>query len=202
MTSQERIQYIFESSRRSAPAWIEKGKGLLLAAETLNTELLQLCNKYLPSIPGNIEPKFIGLMDGVMLLLGLAIENVIKGFIVANKPDFESISSLNRYKFNSSGGHGIKEMVVFNIKDLIQIEKDLLERLEVTIIWAGKYNSPRKINCNFKNIDSIHPSFREKDFYNCSILFKKIESLTMAKWDQNENLVWNWCDKYESLNNK
>jgi hypothetical protein len=131
MTSKENMQYIFESANRSAPAWIDKGKGLLLAAETLNTELLNVCDQYLSApLPDIIQPKFIGLMDGLMLLLGLAIENAIKGFIVANKPDFNSISELDIYKISSSGGHGIKEMVVFNIKELSPIEIDLLERLE------------------------------------------------------------------------
>lgn len=202
MTIQENLQHFVESTNRSAPAWLEQGKGLLLAAETLNTELLQLCDQFNPSIPDNIQPKFLGLMDGLMLLLGLSIENAIKGFIIANKPDFKNYSDLDTYKFNSSGGHAIKEMVDFNIKPLEPIEVDLLERLQEAIIWAGKYNSPRKTNKICRNIDSIHPSFQEKDFYNCSILFNRIELLTMHKWEQTESLYWIWCDNYKSANDK
>ena len=202
MTSQEELQYFVETTTRSAPTWLEKGKKLLLAAETLNIELLKLCYKHIPSIPDDVEPKFMGLMDSLMLLLGLSIENAIKGFIIANKPNFENFSDLDKYKFNSLGGHGINEMVGISIGPLDPIEIDLLERLQETVIWAGKYNSPRKTNKNCVNINSIHPAFREKDFYNCSLLFNKIELLTLQKWDQTENLYWQWCDNHDPIKSK
>lgn len=197
MILKEELQYFVETTTRSAPTWIEKGKKLLLAAETLNTELLRLCSKHIPTIPDDIEPKFMGLMDSLMLLLGLSIENAIKGFIIANKPNFENLSDLDQYKFNSLGGHGIIEMVRFNIDPLDPIEIDLLERLQESVIWSGKYNTPRKTNKNCVNINSIHPAFKEKDFYNCSLLFNKIDSLMLKKWDKTENLYWQWCDNHE-----
>jgi hypothetical protein len=198
MTSQKDLQYFFESTYRSGPTWLDKGKKILLAAEILNTELLQLCCKYRNSIPNDIEPMFMGLMDSLMLLLGLSIENAIKGFIVSIKPDFENFSELDKYKLNSLGGHDIIEMVKVNIGPLDPIEINLLERLQESLIWAGKYNSPKRPSKNYATINSIHPAFGDKDFYNCSILFHKIELLAFQKWDQTENQYWQWCDNQES----
>ena len=194
MTSQKDLQYFADSTNRSAPAWLEKGRKILLAAEILNTELLQLCNKYTNSFPDEIEPKFMGLMDSLMLLLGLSIENAIKGFIISNLPDFEKVSDLDKYRFNSIGGHGIKQMVEFNINPLDPIEIDLINRLQESVIWAGKYNAPKNPN----STNSIHPAFRDKDFHNCLILFNKIELLTVQNWDKTENQYWKWCDNHES----
>jgi hypothetical protein len=200
--SQKELLYLVDTTTRSALSWLEKGKKILLAAEILNTELLKLCYKYTKSFPDDVEAKFMGLMDSLMLLLGLSIENAIKGFIIANKPDFEKLSELDKYKFNSLGGHDIKQMVGFNIGPLEPIEIDLIERLQESVIWAGKYNAPKKPNKSFENTDSIHPVFRDKDFYNCTILFNKIELLTIQKWDKTENQYWQWCDNHEPMNDK
>jgi hypothetical protein len=197
MASQKDLQHFIDSSNRSAPAWLEKGKKILLAAEILNIELLQLCYKYTNSFPDEIEPKVMGLMDSLMLLLGLSIENAIKGFIISNLPDFEKVSELDKYKFNSLGGHGIMQMVEFNISPLDPIEIDLIERLQESVIWAGKYNAPKKPNKFNESTNSIHPAFMEMDFHYCSILFNKIELLTLQNWDKTENQYWKWCDNHE-----
>jgi hypothetical protein len=197
MTTKEELQYYVETTTRSAPAWIEKGQKLLLAAETLNEELLRLCSTYMPTFPDEVEPKFMGLMDSLMLLLGLSIENAIKGLIIANKPDFENLSDLEKYKYNSLGGHGIIDMIRLNIDPLDPIEIDLIERLQESIIWSGKYNAPKKPNKRCNTINSIHPAFKDKDFYNSSQLFKRIDSLMQKKWNETENLYWKWCDNHE-----
>jgi len=202
MKLEQDLQYFIDTTNRSAPAWLEKGRKILLAAEILNTELLQLCNKYTNSFPDDVESKFMGLMDSLMLLLGLSIENAIKGFIIANKPDFEKPSELDKYKFNSLGGHGIKQMVEFNIGPLDPIEIDLLNRLQESVIWAGKYNAPKKPNKSCENTVSIYPAFRDKDFHNCLILFNNIESLTVQIWDKSEKQYWQWCDNHEPIKDK
>lgn len=191
------LQYFFDTTTRSAPSWLEKGKKLLIAAEILNTELLHLCQKYTNSFPDDMEAKFMGLMDSLMLLLGLSIENAIKGFIISNKPDFEKFEELHKYKINSLGGHDIKQMVEFNIGPIEPIEIDLLERLQESLIWAGKYNAPKKPKKSHENTDSIHPAFRDKDFHNCIVLFKRIELFTIQKWDKTESQYWQWCDNHE-----
>jgi hypothetical protein len=202
MTSQKDLQYFIDTSNRSAPSWLEKGKKILLAAEILNTEFLQLYQKYSNSFPDDIELKLMGLMDSLMLLLGLAIENAIKGLIISNLPDFENVSDLEKHKFNSLGGHGIKQMVEFNISPLDPIEIDLIERLQESVIWAGKYNAPKKPNKINENSNSIHPAFGDKDFHNCLLLFNKIDLLTMQNWEKTENQYWRWCDNHEPWTTK
>jgi len=192
------LKFQFDSFFRSASAWIEKGKGLLIAAGIINKELLSVSKKYSQSIPEELIIKFSGLIDSLQLLLGFAIENAIKGNIIANKPDFKDISELNEFMFNDLGGHGIINMVKSNIGSINSAEYDLLTRLQESIIWAGRYNSPKilktKKNKKLNNIKSTHPEFNENDFKICLQLFDKIEKSTMDKWEKNEILYFNWHD--------
>lgn len=192
---EENLELDIESWTRSATAWIEKGKRLLISADILNKELLSLCGEFAPDIPDELQQKFLGLMDSLLLLMGFSIENAIKGNIIANKPDYTKISELNLYNFNAKGGHGILSMVIHNMNNITAFEKDLLQRLELSIIWAGRYNSPKRFEEN-KKVGAIHPGFKENDFETCSKLFEKIEKSTYEKWEKNENSFYDWRDSY------
>ncbi|HKJ81555.1 MAG TPA: hypothetical protein VJ954_05980 [Ignavibacteriaceae bacterium] len=189
------LDFQFNSFYRSATEWSEKGRGLLTSAEIINTELLSISIRNTQKIPDELTTKFGGLIDSLQLLLGFAIENAIKGNIIASRPDFKDISELNQYKFNDLGGHGIVNMVKANIEQISSSEIDLLDRLQESIIWAGRYNSP-KYPINNKNINSIHPEFSSNDFKICSQLFEKIEKSTIKKWEKNETRYYSWKDSY------
>jgi hypothetical protein len=194
----DELHLYFESCSRSAPDWLEKGKGLLIIAEIINKELLDICHNYDPCPPDEIQPKFLGLIDALMLLLGFSLENAIKGYIVSHKPDYQDISELYQLKFNASGGHGIHEMISFNIKNITSREQDLLLRIEQSLIWAGRYNSPKNYKKNKNKIIGIHPDFREKDFNYGKQLFEKIERFTNELWEKNEKLFLIWYDSNKS----
>jgi hypothetical protein len=186
------LKFYFESSFRSAPDWIEKGKRILLSAGIINKELLEICQNYAPSPPDELQPKFMGLMDALMLLLGISLENSIKGFIISNKPDYKDIVELNQFKFNAFGGHGIYEMISSNFNNLTKGETDLLGRIEQSLIWAGKYNSPKNYKTFDNRIIDIYPEFREKDYFYGKQLFEKIEKATLELWEKTgkDFLIW------------
>jgi len=188
------LHVYFESCSRSAPDWIEKGKGLLIVADIINQELLSIFNDYGPCPPDEIQPKSIGLMDALMLLLGFSLENAIKGYMVSHKPDYHNISELKQYNYNASGGHGIHKMITSNMQDINQIEEEFLHRIEQALRWAGRYKSPKKYNKNENKITGIHPELNTMDYQHGKQLFEKIEKSTIELWDKNEALYYKWLE--------
>lgn len=83
----------------------------------------------------------VGLMKGAMLLLGLSLENALKGALVhRSKPD------LSNDRLRSDHFHDVPHDL-FAIAQKLDLslddaQRELLERLTMFVQWASKYQAP------------------------------------------------------------
>lgn len=198
MDKYEQVESLFHSTFRDAYSWVDRAEKHLIVSEIIHNELFIVLENH-PDIPDEITQKVMALLESYLLLCGLAFENLVKGLIISIKPDFNDKKELNAYKWNTKGGHGIKEMFDYNFQSLDETEKELIERLEEFLIWAGKYEIPLESN---KYIKSKFPknleNFKSTDKIVAESIFEKIKLVIEKNWEQNEKLYWNWKDKYFS----
>ena len=119
--------------------WVEKSQGLLYCARVLIDQLASIWQ--FPSHSRTLET--LGLFDSILLLLGFALENLIKGVYISNNPGIVNDGKLDRSEWKYEGGHGILKYAGKLLK-LEPDEVDLLVRLQEYIVWAGRYPIPTK----------------------------------------------------------
>lgn len=93
-----------------------------------------------------------------MLLMGHAIENLIKGIIICqmwinNPDDFDEITNLKNLILKRKNGSNPTIITTHNFRELLDVdvvnivasedEKKLLKDLEVSIKWGGRYPAPK-----------------------------------------------------------
>lgn len=112
----------------------------------------------------------VGAMKGVMLLMGLAVENALKGAFVHEFPPDTSGGRLKSTHFQDNGRQhdliAIAEKMNFLISDEYQ---PLLERLTIFVQWASKYQAPLR--------NSEHVNASGKLYFRPSMDFTLVEKL-------------------------
>lgn len=102
------------------------------------------------------------------ILMGLAIENLMKGILISENPDY-----IKNGKINSeiSSGHNL-EFLSKKIETLsfIEKEKEIFKILSMVIPYWGKYPIPK----NFNQLES-EIFMTEKWFYDLIELYSKLE---------------------------
>jgi hypothetical protein len=152
--------------------WLEKAQGQRYCAEVLKNHLLE--NLALPRARRRVET--LGLVNSTLFLLGQAFENLIKGVMVAKDPglvDFDLFDIKNLKKVD--GGHGISSLACALVS-LESDEEELLDRLQESIYWAGRFPIPLTSK---RYYESNHPvnkhQFNVIDFEVSDRLFNKLE---------------------------
>ena len=116
------------------------------------------------------ERNYEGVGLAILLLAGLAIENLAKGLWILENP--EELSN-DRLPKRLSKGH---EMTVdlFQEADirLTTKEKAFITRLQVFVTWAGRYPVPKHVD-NMK----VQKTFRTDDFEQFKKLFDRLKAL-------------------------
>ena len=196
MTQKNNIEFHLEMVSHHALEWLDKAKQHKYIGEILNEKVLVAFENY----NDNSEEetfRLSALIEAMLYHLALALELIIKGFIISQKPDFSNVRELYAYKWNASGGHGIKEMINFNFRNFKSDELELTKRLEEYLMWAGKYPNPKnkRIKTYIKEFKSIVPSFNTDDFDNFSGLFNKIEKELRSNWNKNYYKFNEWRDR-------
>lgn len=83
----------------------------------------------------------VGLMKSTMLLLGLSVENALKGALVyKSKPDLLNLK-LNPQHFHKQA-HDLNDVAKRLNLGLCDKEEMLLDRLSMFVQWASKYQAP------------------------------------------------------------
>jgi hypothetical protein len=139
---------LYERASREPLAWRMASDSLRRAARTLlpvieNDEKV-LCNQ---QSEDNIEPP---LSPVYMLLVGLAIENLVKGICVANAPNIIENDRLGR----GMRTHSILDLLARAHVTVSQEDSELIERLEVFVNWAGRYPIPAKLGDSLPRTNS------------------------------------------------
>jgi len=197
MEDKNQIENTYHSMCHDAIAWIDQSDRHIIASQVIYREWEKLFKKH-PDLPIEQDQNIIALLDSYMLLLGLGMENIIKALIISIKPDFDSIKELDLYKWSANGGHGIKEMFLFNIPNLNHEEIDLLDRLQEFIVWAGKYNVPNKSTNYIASKTPLNTQrYKPIDNQTAKKLIQKVKTITIDNWESNKTFYWKWKENSE-----
>ncbi|MEI6141515.1 MAG: hypothetical protein WCP85_19745 [Mariniphaga sp.] len=123
--------------------WLNTAKNHLISANCIDKRIAELIR---------IDPDFNNeendlesqaLMNSCLFLVGIGLENAIKGYIVAQNQNFKELQELNTFGWQIKSGHGISEMFRINCAVIYSTNKDFLDRIEEYLIWLGKYSTPK-----------------------------------------------------------
>ena len=162
----------YQQIGQEALMWLEKAQGLRYCAEILKSHLLELVKS--PPASRRIETN--GVVSSATLLLGLAFENLIKGVGIAQDPSLVNSAGLNLKLWKGKdGGHGIRGYAK-SLLTLDQEEEELLDRLQESIYWAGRFPIPlRSDRYHESNAPVNKHQLSTQDFTVADQLFKKLE---------------------------
>src|SRR5687767_5965269 len=122
MTTLSESEELYELSGKEALIWLEKAEGHRYCAKILKGHLLEMVGGKTPAWTRRVET--LGVVSSVLLLLGLAFENLIKGVYVAQNPRLVDRKRLDRSLWQSDGGHGIADFAK-NLMRLTPEEEEL-----------------------------------------------------------------------------
>jgi hypothetical protein len=174
MRSKQDTERLFKLIREDAQAWLAQAKQLRLSAAVIYPEWEKI-RSHAQSAPG-VRERMLAFSQSFMLLTGFAIENLLKGILYGR----DSSSKLAR----SKGGHGIVQMAK-GATTLSSDELNLLERLEIYLVWAGRYQLPMTSDAFHESQDNV--SITTKDPIIIEQVFDKLERLLRKEWKARGN---------------
>jgi hypothetical protein len=130
--------------------WFVHANQLLTSAVTLVEEAEAASARYFAEMPAESGrhqltpqqqeawPK-LGMRNVALLLFGLALEVLLKGFLVARDP---SLVQQQRIAAEISSGHDLKKLFAGAGIGVSVVEAGILDRLSESITWASKYPVP------------------------------------------------------------
>lgn len=138
------FDYNTESVSSSPELWYVNACEIIITLQTIETSLSEVASvRQIPSI--KLEQKYVNIDLHVrdvlgslskiyMYLAGIAFENLLKCIILHQHPD-----KLNEI----TKGHNLTNL--FELANIIitNKDKDFIKRLEVYVIWAGRYPHPK-----------------------------------------------------------
>lgn len=171
---------------RDSMTWLDNSEKLKLSADIIHNELQKSVGIFLNGEKDyNNEDKIQALWNTYYLLIGHAFENLIKGLSIESNRQLKSFNEIfNIHWKKNNSGHGISKIAQDNIMDLTNKEIEILEKLETYILWAGKYPLPKREDIFFKEENRL--IYDTNDFNRIGILFERIKTLLLQKWDNNE----------------
>lgn len=116
-------------------SWLSVATSLRRAANILWEEVQHDNDKIFKEESEDIQPS---VSQNCLLLLGLSIENLLKGICVSN---YVAFNEKNEFKFTT---HNLLVLCEKSGIEIAEEEYHLLEVLEQFVIWAGKFPGPLK----------------------------------------------------------
>lgn len=166
----------FEIRATNAEFWFHQSDQMLVAGELLYNSL-RLCR----ADPNTAT----GCHKGSMFLLGIALENALKGVLAANGGIVIKGGKLDRKSsFPCCRNHNLEDLACLVGLDPSDNEAKLLKRLTVYTVWAGKYGTPIEKDEYAKAAEYTYQ--RGDDFSIARGLIGKLRSRT----DYDESLGW------------
>lgn len=138
--------------------WLQQAKRLKMSAEVILYQFRAEFVKSRPLSPGSPEvmERKMALMQSIMMLMGFSFENLIKGVYIAQTPELSVDERLSRWRKHSSG-HGIANLAT-DVTNLNANEEYLLKRLEIYIVWAGRYSTSTNVRQSVESYQPIEKS--------------------------------------------
>lgn len=157
-------EQLFSNSQESSGSWLLKGLNLKAAADRLDW-------KRFPCEDEENATSFIGVYK---MLLGLAFENILKGYISLIRLENNEVEILpNCYLI-----HDLKKLAEKSECQALQMtfdEINILDGFSAYVIWAGCYPVPKE----FKKMQSISSS--SKEYTATLVLWERIANLLQEK---------------------
>ena len=169
---------MFERIRTDPQAWRAQAIQLRLSADVIYVEWEKI-SRPVRTLPSPME-KMLAYSQSFMLLTAFSFENLLKGVLCGRDPDRDLSSK--------TAGHAIKKMAIEVLTPAlyeppIPLELDLLERLEVYLVWAGRYQLPRREDVFANSTVQI----RSNDPILIESLFAKIDNALQEEWQKRGN---------------
>jgi len=173
MFDEDDTKSTFEILGQSPHVWLSSATQLKRAADLVREELKKILSVY-PR--GRARFEDLQLFNSYMLLAGLALENLTKGILIGRNPSIVSSVNLDlKLLVNTKGGHDLFRLAQQAAPNLSPIEMNLVERLVVFVVWAGKY--PIHIRASETN----HPTFKTTDPELIDKVFEKFVAILKAE---------------------
>jgi hypothetical protein len=174
MRSKPETENLFKLMREDAQSWLAQAIQLRLSADVIYPEWEKI-RTLRQSAPG-VRERMLAYSQSFMLLTGLAFENLLKGILYGR----DSNSKLAK----SKGGHGIVQMAN-GVTTLTSEELNLLQRLEIYLVWAGRYQLPMRSDAFHESQDKV--SITTKDPIIIEQVFSKLERILQKEWKAHGN---------------
>ena len=175
MRSKKETENLFELIREDAQSWLAQAKQLRLSADVIHREWEKIRN-HPQSVPG-VRERMLAYSQSFMLLTGFAFENLLKGILHGQDPNRD-------LKKKNAGGHGIVKMAK-EVTTLTPDELNLLERLEIYLFWAGRYQLPMTSEKLHETQDNV--AIATKDPLVIELLFDELERILQQEWKARGN---------------
>lgn len=127
--------------------WFEMSERLKISADLLKEQMIRNFNK-MPLDLAEDQKNSYSLFESFMLLLGFSWENKIKGYALIkykkNNPPklFKNLKEIKQEVWGGNNGHELSKILDSCDFEIYKSEKELLERLETFLMWAGRYPIP------------------------------------------------------------
>ena len=174
MRSQQETEKLFKLVREDAQSWLAQAIQLKLSANVIYPECEKI-RTYRQSTPG-VRERMLAYSQSFMLLTAFSFENLLKGILYGRDPNSKLVKS--------KGGHGIVQMAK-GVTTLTPEELSLLERLEIYLVWAGRYQLPMTADAFHESEGSV--SITPRDPIIIEQLFEKLERILKKEWKARGN---------------
>lgn len=178
----------YNTVSRDSMSWIDNSEKLKFSADLIQKEFQKLIKPFLNGQSDYTnEEEIIALWNSYFLLVGFALENLIKGLSVENHREAKDFNEIyNLYWKDYKSGHGISRIAKDNLNNLTDKELGLLEKLEIYIVWAGRYPNPISKSEKEFIIDKCNLRYITTDYEIINSLFLKIKDKLIEEWEKNE----------------
>lgn len=163
------IQSLFDSALGSEFAWRRKAQHLLQSGVVI----LRDCKAALPAVKNLLDgtskelskdelAKFEQYMsyDVGFMLIGLSLENLLKGLWAAKNPErFSNVTRMNR-DLPEISTHSLCDIASNAGLPLMKEEREMLQDLTEIVLWYGRYTAPTTHNAYRDFVSSGPPSSR------------------------------------------
>jgi len=148
---EDQSNHYFAEALSNPNSWLGTAANLILVCEKIETEIPVLWKgilddkSELPTLFTHPEKMEHRLLDTYLMLMGFAMENILKAIIVSQDPNAYKNKALRQKKLPADlDGHGLLELAASINFELDAEEKSVLGRLEDHLVWAGRYPVPTK----------------------------------------------------------
>lgn len=170
------FDYSTESESSSPELWYVNACEIIIILKTLEVTLSEVALvKQIPKI--DLEQKYVDVnfngLDALgafskiyMYLAGIVFENLLKCVIL--QQDSDRLNEITK-------GHNLTKLFELAKIDISNEDKKFIKRLEIYVIWAGRYPHP-KVKSN-KGHEKGRVEFSDNDIVNINSWIKKLNAM-------------------------